>query len=94
MKQIRARVLTGSIGLEGPWSEWMDWDERLNGHIQLMQNREYEKREVPTPKLKNTLCTTIDDMVAQYITVTLTEFAARLTEFATRQEFKSSGGGE
>ena len=45
MKQIRARVLTGSIGLEGPWSEWMDWDERLSGHIQLMRNREYQYRD-------------------------------------------------
>ena len=48
MKQIRARVLTGSIGLEGPWSEWMDWDERLGAHIQMMQNREYQYRPGPS----------------------------------------------
>lgn len=38
-QQYRSRVLTGSIGLEGPWSEWID------GRPESMDmNREYEFR--------------------------------------------------
>lgn len=37
--QHRSRVLTGSIGLEGPWSEW------LNGKpIDFFGNRQYQYR--------------------------------------------------
>lgn len=36
-ERFRARVLTGSLGLEGPWSDWS-----FNLPSRLMQNREYQ----------------------------------------------------
>lgn len=38
-QQHRSRVLTGSIGLEGPWSEWIDGKPDSED-----MNREYEYR--------------------------------------------------
>jgi hypothetical protein len=38
-EQYRSRVLTGSIGLEGTWSDWID-----GRPAQLEMNREYQYR--------------------------------------------------
>lgn len=38
-QQYRYRILTGSIGLEGPWSEWTDGEPDTR-----YGNREYETR--------------------------------------------------
>jgi len=39
-EQHRSRVLTGSIGLEGPWSDWKDGKP-----ARVAMNRQYEYRK-------------------------------------------------
>lgn len=41
VKEYRYRILTGSIGLEGPWSKWMEGEPDTR-----YGNREYETRVV------------------------------------------------
>lgn len=44
-EQHRSRVLTGSIGLEGPWTDWADGVPKKSE-----MNREYEYRKRPSNK--------------------------------------------
>jgi hypothetical protein len=48
-KQYRSRVLTGSIGLEGMWSGWIDGEPE-----KTLTNRQYEYREKPTTQYHKT----------------------------------------
>lgn len=50
-EQHRRRLLTGSIGLEGPWSEWMDGkpERSLMQFEYEYRRREHGTKEEPTP---------------------------------------------